>query len=108
MRRLQHPVKPFAASTIHKCIDDDVPFLATKIATSNPAEKKMFKLWEKNQLLVIISRVRELKHLTFIDPKEITLQTIKKNYFQHQSVGFFVNKFVENLAATCPSTTMLT
>ena len=31
VRRQQFPVKPFEASTIHKCIGDDVPQLATQV-----------------------------------------------------------------------------
>ena len=40
VRRIHFPLKPFEASTIHKCIGDDVPLLATQITTTDPNEKK--------------------------------------------------------------------
>ena len=107
VRRIQYPLKPFEASTIHKCIGDDVPFLATQIASSNPIEKKMFKLWEKNQLLVILSRVKQLKHITFIGPKELTLQTMRKIIFNVNQWDYFVDQFVQNLSESDPATPML-
>ena len=87
VRRIQYPLKPFKAWTIHKCIGDDVPFLATQTAPSNPIEKNMFKLWEKNQLLVKLSREKQLKHITSIGPKEITLQTMQKKTLFSMSIN---------------------
>ena len=65
VRRIHDHLLSFYASTINKCIDDDVPFFATQIASTDPSEKKMFKLWERNQLLVLISRVKKTQKLDF-------------------------------------------
>ena len=98
LRRTQFPLKPFQASTIHKCIGDDVPLLATQIATTDPFERKMFKLWEKNQLLVLVSRVKELKDLTFVGSKSATLKTIKDIATSTSQWDYFVHEFVEALS----------
>ena len=98
LRRTQFPLKPFQASTIHKCIGDDVPLLATQIATTDPIERKMFKLWEKNQLLVLVSRVKELKDLTFVGSKSATLKTIKDIAISTSQWDYFVHEFVEALS----------
>ena len=58
----------------------------------------MFKQWEKNQLLVIISRVKKLHNLTFIGPKNLTLQTIKSISFNTNQWDSSID-FIENLAA---------
>ena len=98
LRRIQFPLKPFQAATIHKCIGDDVPLLATQIATTEPSERSMFKLWEKNQLLVLISRVKELKHLTFVGSKSATLKSIEAICSNISQWDYFIHNFVESLA----------
>ena len=97
LRRIQFPLKPFQAATIHKCIGDDVPLLATQIATNDPSERSMFKLWEKNQLLVLVSRVKELKHLTFVGSKSSSLKTIKEICYNTSQWDYFIHNFVESL-----------
>ena len=98
VRRIHFPLKPFEASTIHKCIGDDVPLLATQITTADPNEKKMFKLWERNQLLVLLSRVQKLENLTFVGNKDLTLKTIEKICYNVNQWDFFIDSFVEQLA----------
>ena len=107
IRRVQFHLKPFEASTIHKCIGDDFAQLATQIATANPIEKRMFKLWEKNQLLVIISRVKKLENLTFIGPKSLSLQTIKSISFKTNQWDSFIDNFIENLAGRTDTTSIV-
>ena len=98
LRRNQFPLKPFQAATIHKCIGDDVPLLATQIASNDPSERSMFKLWERNQLLVLISRVKELKHLTFVGSKSSSLRTIAAICSNNNQWDFFIHDFVESLS----------
>ena len=57
----------------------------------------MFKLWEKNQLLVIISRVKELKNITFVGPKSLTLKTLREITFNKTQWDYFIDRFTENL-----------
>ena len=94
VRRNHFPLKPFQASTIHKCIGDDVPNLATQIASTDPEERNMFKLWEKNQLLVLVSRVKQLQNLTFVGPRNLTLNTIKKICCNVTQWDYYINEFV--------------
>ena len=107
VRRIHFPLKPFEASTIHKCIGDDVPLLATQITTADPNEKKMFKLWERNQLLVLLSRVQRLENLTFIGNKELTLKTIEKICYTVNQWDFFIDSFVEQLGKADESNNVL-
>ena len=64
--------------------------------------KKMFKLWEKNQLLVIISRVKKLKIITFVGPKSLTLKMLKEITFSKTQLDYFIDQFTENLTNSVP------
>ena len=73
----------------------------SQVASTDPTEK-MFKLWEKNQLLVIISRVKELKIITFVGPKSLTLKTLKEITFNKTQLDYFIDHFTENLTNSVP------
>ena len=67
----------------------------------------MSKLWGKNQLLVIISRVKKLENLTFIGPKSLSLQTKKSISFDTKQWDSFIDDFIENLAARTDATSVV-
>ena len=72
-RRIQLPVKMYVASTYHKIMGDTVPSLATQIVGA-----KKFLLWAKEQLYVVVSRVTDLSHITFVGNRTETLNAIKE------------------------------
>ena len=88
LRRYFFPLKNYVASTIHKCLGDTFPKIVTKISSTDSD----YKLWEKEQLLVLLSRVSKLEEITFIGEKadiEATLCTI----IQKQNCW---SEFIEN------------
>lgn len=74
MRRRQYPLKNHISSTIHKSLGLTVPQLTTRLAT--PTSDNRFALWEKQQLLVVISRVRKLTDITLINTPDEIRQTV--------------------------------
>ena len=93
LRRFTFPIKNYVASTIHKCLGDTFPKIVTKISLTDPD----YKIWEKEQLLVLLSRVTKLDEITFIGNKtdiETTLSTIiqKKNCWTD-----FIDNFLSKL-----------
>ena len=70
-RRVQFPLKMYVASTVHKIMGDTVPSLATQIVGG-----KKFSYWLKEQLYVVVSRVTDLSHITFVGDKQRTLDAI--------------------------------
>ena len=54
VRRLQFPLKPFEASTIHKCIGDDVPLLATQAVFCIPILLKSQRFYKE---LILCSKI---------------------------------------------------
>ena len=61
-RRLQFPLRHFVCSTIHRIIGDTCPRLAIKISR----KEDKYGLWDPEQFLVVVSRVKNLGDLTFI------------------------------------------
>ena len=73
-RRTQFPVRYYLASTIHRIQGDTVPVLATELSTTN----RDLKLWQREQLAVLISRVSHLDDIIFVGSKEETAAAIKQ------------------------------
>ena len=71
-RRVQFPLKLFTASTIHKTMGDTLFKIATQITSD-----KEYRLWMREQLYVLISRVRDLNNITFVGDKNQTLEEIR-------------------------------
>ena len=88
LRRFSYPIKNYVASTIHKCLGDTLPKIVTKISLTESS----YKIWEKEQLLVLLSRVSKLDDITFIgreDDLEATIASVLQkpscwsNYIQN-------------------------
>ena len=69
-RRIQFPVRYYLASTIHRIQGDNVSLLATELST----KKRQYRLWQREQFAVLISRVHNCKDIIFVgDPEETKL-----------------------------------
>ena len=99
-RRIEYPLKPSHASTIHKCIGDDLPSLATQTASTDPSEKKLFRLCERNELLVLFGCFKKLKDLILVGPKSLTLATICKICSESNQWNSFLFNFVTGISQT--------
>ena len=73
VRRTQIPLMNFVALTTHKLMGDTFD----KLATSISATDNSYALWMTSQIFVIVSRVKQLKKLTFVGDKTATLSAIK-------------------------------
>ena len=56
------PLCHFVCSTIHKAIGETLPQIATQVSL----HQKEYRLWEREQLLVLLSRVHTLQDITFV------------------------------------------
>jgi hypothetical protein len=73
-RRKQLPLIPHGFSTIHKSIGQTHDGVATRLSVID----KNFQLWTREQLLVIVSRVKSLRNLIFVGPKQDNLNAIRQ------------------------------
>ena len=72
-QRKQLPLDNAEVTTIHKGLGRTCDVVSTQVSYANA----MFAIWERPMFLVIISRVRNLKDITFVGDKEDTMKAIK-------------------------------
>ena len=72
-RRKQYGLKHYVSSTIHSAMGDTLPFMATTISHSDPN----YNMWDKGQLVVILSRTKLAKNSIFVGGKEDTLNSFR-------------------------------
>ena len=110
-RRWQYPLKLFVASTIHKTMGDTVPLLATQIIENTPCQDSSssytshslkYELWMREQLYVIISRVRSLDCITFVGDKITTLQNVKKTIQIRSQWSALIHEIIDGFSANPP------
>ena len=93
LRRIQYPVKHFFAATIHKTMGETLPGVITKISKSD----KKYALWEKEQVYVLLSRVKHLSHVTFVGCKVETLVAIKNILLIRSQWSNYIDHFLSEV-----------
>ena len=71
----------FVATTTHKLMGDTFDKLATSISSTDSS----YALWMTSQVFVIVSRVKQLKNLTFVGNKTSTLRSIESIFEKRNS-----------------------
>ena len=71
-KRRQYGLKHHVTSTIHASMGDTLPRIATQISCSNA----IFKLWDKAQIIVLLSQTKFAKDIIFVGNIESTLKAI--------------------------------
>ena len=61
-RRTQYPVRFYICSTIHRIQGDILPLVATQVSDYS----REYRLWQKEQLAVLISRVSRCRDIIFV------------------------------------------
>ena len=70
--RNQIPLRQHICMTLHRTLGETCEAIATEIGEKS----SKFGLWEREQLLVLVSRVRSLDNLTFVGDRQRTWQAI--------------------------------
>ena len=72
-KRKQYRLKHHVTSTIHAAMGDTLSSMATKISLLN----SNFNMWDKGQMIVILSRTKTAKDTIFVGDKNDTLAALK-------------------------------
>lgn len=72
-RRLQFPLRYYVCSTIHKSLGETCPAIATQISST----ESKYAIWERQMLLVLISRVQRLEDIHFVGSPRDTLKAME-------------------------------
>ena len=102
-RRNQWPLKYYVSSTVHKIIGETLPKIATQISTSNPK----YTLWEREQLLVIFSRVSNLSDILFVGNKCNTYRAIYQLLHMSDPVSKYIDTALNNLNRVQPGSGLI-
>jgi hypothetical protein len=73
-KRKQYGLKHHVTSTIHAAMGDTLPSMATEISLSCNSN---FNMWDKGQMIVILSRTKYAKDTVFVGDKNDTLAALK-------------------------------
>ena len=74
-RRIQFRVTYYVCSTVHKALGETCPQIATQISS----QQRKYRLWERDQLLVLISRVKHLDNIILVThDRNDTIMGIRK------------------------------
>ena len=74
VRRKQYGLKHYVSLTIHAAMGDTLPSMATTISSKD----SNYHLWDKGQLVVILSRTKFAKDSIFVGSKEDTLKCFRE------------------------------
>ena len=72
-KRKQYGLRHHVSMTIHATMGDTLINMATTISVRD----KNFTMWDKGQLIVILSRTKEAKRSIFVGPKQDTLEAFR-------------------------------
>ena len=72
-KRKQYGLKHRVTSTIHAAMGDTLSYMATEISLVNGN----FKMWDKGQMIVILSRTKYASNTIFVGDKNDTLRALK-------------------------------
>lgn len=73
VQRQQYGIRNYVTGTIHSAMGDTYTRMA--VAISNLL--KLFTLWDRGQLIVILSRTRLMENTIFVGPKTETIKALK-------------------------------
>ena len=96
LRRDFFPLKNYVASTIHKCLGDTFPKIITKISLTDCN----YEIWEKEQLLVLLSRVRKMEEITFVGNKVDIENTLTTAIQKKSCWSEFINNFLSKISCS--------
>jgi hypothetical protein len=92
-RRTQFPVRYYLASTIHRVQGDNVMLLATELSIS----KKEYRLWQREQFAVLISRVHHCRDIIFVGNVTDTQQCIEHIMSQSSKWDALIDYYLSEL-----------
>ena len=92
-RRTQFPIRYHMTSTIHRIQGETVSLYATQICDST----RDYRLWQKEQLAVLISRARYCRDIIFVGSRNDTFQALKRVLGMNSKWDLLVDEYITAL-----------
>lgn len=97
-KRKQYGLRHCVTSTIHAAMGDTLISMATEISLNDP----QFRLWDKGQLVVILSRTKRAKNTIFVGSKEDTLATLKNILLKRTQWCDYMDRVLDLITINSP------
>jgi hypothetical protein len=92
-RRTQFPIRYHMTSTIHRIQGETVALYATQISDIS----RNYRLWQKEQLAVLISRARYCRDIIFVGRRSDTFEALKRVLRMHSKWDQLVDEYITAL-----------
>ena len=89
--RRQCGLRHYVTSAVHRAMGDAHHKMATSISASN----KLLKLWDRGQLIAILSRTRLMKNTIFVGDKQDTIAGLKLFLTKRTQWSDYVNQVID-------------
>jgi len=96
-KRHQYGIRPLAATTIHKSMGNDYDKIVSCVVDDGLSG---FRLWEKAQVLVLISRVHRMEDIIFVGDKEETARRLLEIITTLPKYALYIDYIIKCLAST--------
>jgi predicted GIY-YIG superfamily endonuclease len=96
-KRCQYGIRPMAATTIHKAMGNDYGKIISSVCDDGI---NGFRLWEKAQVLVLISRVHRAEDIIFVGNKMETAQRLLQLVSLQPKYALYMNYIIRCLTST--------
>jgi predicted GIY-YIG superfamily endonuclease len=98
-KRHQYGLRHRIGSTIHACMGQTLDALVTSVST----HIDMYKLWEREQVVVLLSRTRKAADLIFVGDKDDTADALVKVLSQRSHFTDYICHILERFSGQdCP------
>ena len=98
-KRKQYGLMHYVSATIHASMGDTLVHMATSISNTDCN----FSLWDKGQLVVILSRTKVGKKSIFVGPKNDTLSAFRMLLLKKTQWCDFIEEVLELVTINCSS-----
>jgi hypothetical protein len=95
-RRTQYPIRYHLASTIHRIQGETVPLYATEMSDC----RQDYKLWQKEQFAVLISRAQHCADIIFVGNREETRNAMIQILGRTSKWDLLIDEYLSNLDVT--------
>lgn len=92
-RRLQYGFRHRIAATVHAVMGSDFNKLITSVSTTNP----MYRLWEKEQAVVLLSRTFTARDIIFVGDTEDTVRALATLIQMRTQYTEYISHLLRNL-----------
>ena len=93
-KRLQYGLRHRVSSTIHAIMGSDLRNVVTKISLTDP----MYRLWEKEQVVVLLSRTARAKDIIFVGRPKETIDAILQVIQIRSQYSEYMNHIIDILS----------